>query len=359
MTEFAQNILALLGKSEAEIRPLLPEKHGGFSPRPASLHLLGRSAVLAGSEDGVPLLLVIADSRRRLPDGFEGEQTALADGGVLLRCGHSAANAAALRRHFPWCAPSAPPACALSAGVRLDGEAAERIGLFARNGVFPVLSGDGTAAVRAVFEIFSCDCRSGYAVDGGRAGTVSACEAALTGGATFITLSPSPAPAAPSAAADYAGKHFITEDRQAFFFNSETAGACVARFGTLADFAAKVRALPFGKRGAFGLGIALDGGPEPTCPAEHLFVIRELRRRNLEISILFLRWPEEPEAFASAFRQHVSIARTFGGYRLAVPFSRELPANGSGRCEMLHLAPDGEPIEQIQAHFQAAGLKER
>ncbi|HCH85645.1 MAG TPA: hypothetical protein DFL85_09035, partial [Lentisphaeria bacterium] len=165
--------------------------------------------------------------------------------------------------------------------------------------------------------------------------------------------------AAPSAAADYAGKHFITEDRQAFFFNSETAGACVARFGTLADFAAKVRALPFGKRGAFGLGIALDGGPEPTCPAEHLFVIRELRRRNLEISILFLRWPEEPEAFASAFRQHVSIARTFGGYRLAVPFSRELPANGSGRCEMLHLAPDGEPIEQIQAHFQAAGLKER
>ena len=189
MTEFAQNILALLGKSEAEIRPLLPEKHGGFSPRPASLHLLGRSAVLAGSEDGVPLLLVVADSRRRLPDGFEGEQTALADGGVLLRCGHSAANAAALRRHFPWCAPSAPPACALSAGVRLDGEAAERIGLFARNGVFPVLSGDGTAAVRAVFEIFSCDCRSGYAVDGGRAGTVSACEAALTGGATFITLS--------------------------------------------------------------------------------------------------------------------------------------------------------------------------
>ena len=83
MTEFAQNILALLGKSEAEIRPLLPEKHGGFSPRPASLHLLGRSAVLAGSEDGVPLLLVVADSRRRLPDGFEGEQTALADGGVL------------------------------------------------------------------------------------------------------------------------------------------------------------------------------------------------------------------------------------------------------------------------------------
>ena len=77
MTEFAQNILALLGKSEAEIRPLLPEKHGGFSPRPASLHLLGRSAVLAGSEDGVPLLLVVADSRRRLPDGFEGEQTAL------------------------------------------------------------------------------------------------------------------------------------------------------------------------------------------------------------------------------------------------------------------------------------------
>ena len=65
MTEFAQNILALLGKSEAEIRPLLPEKHGGFSPRPASLHLLGRSAVLAGSEDGVPLLLVVADSRRR------------------------------------------------------------------------------------------------------------------------------------------------------------------------------------------------------------------------------------------------------------------------------------------------------
>lgn len=109
MTEFAQNILALLGRSEAEIRPLLPEKHGGFSPRPASLHLLGRSAVLAGSEDGVPLLLVVADSRRRLPDGFEGEQTALADGGVLLRCGHSAANAAALRRHFPGVLPRLPP----------------------------------------------------------------------------------------------------------------------------------------------------------------------------------------------------------------------------------------------------------
>lgn len=357
MTEFVQKILALLRKRGTEVGPLLSEKHGDFLPSPVSFHLLGRSALLTGSEEGVPCLLVVSERRRDVPDGFDGERTLLPDGGVLLRCGYSEVNASALRRYFPWCAPTGLPACGISAEVRLDGEAPERISLLSRYGVFPLLSGEGAVAVQAVFEIFSCDCRSGYALDGGRAGTLSFCEEALDAGATFFTLSPPLGTADSSVASDYAGKHFITEDGHAVFFHSETAEECASRFGGVVEFAAKVHALFSGKRG-FAPGIALDDGAEPTRPTEHLFVMRELRKRNLGISILFPRWPKDSTAFSAAFRQHAAIASTFGGYRLAVPFGRDFPERRSAVCEMLHLTQMRESIGQIRAHFQAMGLKE-
>lgn len=154
-------------------------------------------------------------------------------------------------------------------------------------------------------------------MDGGRAGTVSACEAALTGGATFITLSPSPAPALLRPRPIM--PESISSRRTGSVFLNSKPPACVARFGTLADFAAKVRALPFGKRGAFGLGIALDGGPEPTCPAEHLFVIRELRREK-----------------SGDFHSFFALAGGAGGVRFRVPAAcidrphlRGVPARGS------------------------------
>ena len=60
-------------------------------------------------------LLVVADYPQVLPAGFEGELHRLSDGAALV--GElSAANAAALRRHFPWTAPSSLHDCRTTIG---------------------------------------------------------------------------------------------------------------------------------------------------------------------------------------------------------------------------------------------------
>ena len=70
-------------------------------------------------------LLVVADYPQVLPAGFEGELHRLSDGAALV--GElSAANAAALRRHFPWTAPSSLHDCRTTIGC------GDRLGLAGR-----------------------------------------------------------------------------------------------------------------------------------------------------------------------------------------------------------------------------------
>ena len=311
MREFARNIQALLGKSEEGLRALLAGVEHSFPFEPDSVHKLGQSVVLTAGTPGERHLLVVADCGKRLPDGFEGERIALDDGGVLLCCGFSAANAAALRRHFPWCAPKPVPGMGRTAGFELDGKARERLEAVRQAHGFPVITGWPD---EVVFFLFAADFRSGYAVNGGRASVPAEAERLFRSGATLVVLRPC---GAPGKEADYAGKRFVLGS-ELVAFDGKTAASCCAGCGGLAGFAGKLGA----DERRCSLGIALDEGAEPTLPEEHLFVVREMRRRNVDFAILFPRWPEEPAAFGVLLRRHVAIVRTFGGYRIAVPEKR-------------------------------------
>lgn len=352
MREFAQKVLALLGKSEAEIRMLLAGAGSAFPFDPESVHKLGLSVVLTAGSGAERRLLVVADCNKRLPDGFEGERFALDDGGVLLCGAFSAVNAAALRRHFPWCAPKQLPGGGRTVGFGAGEGAGERLCAVRSELLFPVFS---AASDEAVFLVFSGDFRNGYGVDGGRVSTLSGAERAFASGATVVLLRPSGG----DGSEEYAGKQFVLSGGRLEAFDRSSAEHCCFRCGGLAGFAAKLAAAG-AKR---DLGIALDESEEPTTPAEHLFAVRELRKRNVDFSILFLRWPEEPAAFEEMLRRHAAVARTFEGYRLAVPLEK-VPSGlhslvGRQCGEMLHMVLGEAAGGEFKTHFRRLGLKER
>ena len=314
---------------------------------------LGRSVLYAcRREDGGPVLLVVSECRKQLPGGFEGEELRLDDGALALVCPFLAVNAVALRRHFPWCAPLIPGGERSTVALGSPEEAAERLPLLRGSGLVPVFPaspcGGLSAADAAVFAVFSAGFRDGFAVDGGRVSSVAGVEKALAEGAGVVTLTPGGGNAA-GEAAEYAGKQFILNARDAVFFSRETAELCAARFGGVVETAAAVKA----KRCApFDLGVALDAEEVPAETA-HLYVVRELRRRGIDCSVVFPREPDSPEVL----RVHAAIAGMFGDYRLALPLAgisperfRELRRECGGA---FHLEPDMAAWKQFAAYFPA------
>lgn len=332
MRELAQQLLDTAGK--------------GVPAQP-----LGRSVLHAcRREDGAPALLVVSECRKRFPGGFEGEELRLDDGALALVCPYSAVNAAALRRHFPWCAPQVPGGGRPTVALGSWEETAERLSAVRGTGLVPVFppfsEGGLCAADAAVFAVFAAGFRDGFAVDGGRVSTAAGVEKALADGAGLITLTPGKDGA--GEIAEYAGKRFVLDPRDAVWFSRETAERCAARFGGMAETAAAVRA----KRSAFHLGIALDAGDIP-AEAAHLYAVRELRKRDIDCAVVFPRAPDSPEEF----HLHAAIARMFGGYKLALPLAgisparfRELRRECGGP---LHVEPDMAAWKQFAAYFPA------
>lgn len=327
---------------------LLETKGEGTPAQP-----LGRSVVYAcRREGGGPVLLVVSECRKQLPGGFEGEELRLDDGALALVCPFLTFNAVALRRHFPWCAPSIPGGERPTVALGSPEEAAERLPLLRGRGLVPVFpaspSGGLSAADAAVFAVFSAGFRDGFAVDGGRVSSVAGVEKALAEGAGVVTLTPGGGNAA-GEVAEYAGRRFILNARDAVFFSRETAELCAARFGGVVEAAAAVKA----KRTApFDLGIVLDAADVP-AEAAHLYLVRELRRRGIDCSVVF---PDGADS-AEAFRVHAAIAAMYGAYRLALPLAgisperfRELRRECGGA---FHLEPDMAAWKQFAAYFPA------
>lgn len=328
---------------------LLETKGKGTPAQP-----LGRSVVYAcRREGGGPVLLVVSECRKQLPGGFEGEELRLDDGAFALVCPFLTVNAIALRRHFPWCAPLIPGGerSTVALGSQEE-EAAERLPLLRGSGLVPVFPasprGGLSAADAAVFAVFSAGFRDGFAVDGGRVSSVAGVEKALAEGAGLVTLTPGCGNSA-GEVAEYAGKRFILNARDAVYFSRETAELCAARFGGVVEAAAAVKA----KRIApFGLGIAPDAADIP-AEAAHLYLVRELRRREIDCSAVFPGGADP----AGAFPVHAAISAMYGAYRLALPLAgisperfRELRRECGGA---FHLEPDMAAWKQFAAYFPA------
>ncbi len=339
MKEFAQKLLTKIGKTNSDKGPL---------------QSLGRSSILTVCADRT--LLVVSDCRKTLPDGFEGEELRLDDGGIALCCAFSPGNAAALRRHYPWCAPRVPGGNQSTIGLGSWDDVAERLTLAWTNGLIPVFpaktESDLRSADEATFAVFAAGYRDGFAVDGGRVSAIAGIEKPLAEGAGIVTLTPGGRPAAD--VSEYAGKRFVLNPQDALFVSREAAERCGGLYGGIVE-------ISVAKRLVFDLGIALDDGESPTPGIAHIYTVRELRKCGVDCAVVFLQYGDTPEEIRASFRLHTAIYLVLGGYRLCLrPGSmspelfQELRREHGGA---LHLEAEEAVWKQFRAYFPVSDLK--
>ncbi len=363
MMNIAESALGLLKKSEPEARKLLKRKSGSVSVSTSSVHKLGSTLVMIAREPEKRFLLAVADYPQALPAGFEGEVHRLSDGAALVG-EFSAANAAALRRHFPWTVPVSLHECRTTVGCgdRLGLAAQCQLASIRKFKVKPVLAQQSKRELSmtgrsyrevvdaACFAVFEADWREGWGADGDHLKTIADIETALAAGMPMVTLDLSGQIAAAAAGWDdgevnerfcdfdpaeqerirseYENQVFVAGELEVTV-DGAAARRCAVMYGAALDFAVKVYQYLKSKRGNnFDLELSLDETGVETAPAHHLFIARELRRRGVELASLAPCFPEgfQKEVdcrgnlaeFERQLRLHTGIAETYGGYKLSI-----------------------------------------
>ena len=391
MKKIAESAAALLNKDEAAIKSGMIMKEGQFAIYPASVHKLGSAVVMMGRDDDKRFILVVADSAKVMPNGFEGEKLSLADGCEALVCELSAANAAALRKHFPWCAPRSlrNERTTIGCGDRLGLASFGHIKAARKVQAYPVLAQQSMRELTmtgrtfrqvvddACFMVYASDYRDGYGADGDHLKTIPDIDVALAAGMPMITLDLSevmnaaagdwdkaqietafaamPADLQKRIIADYAGKKFILGD-VTVDVDELTAKRCAVMYTSALDFAFKVYEHLKAARGdEFDLEISIDETTSPTLPSHHLFIVRELRLRNVEFSSLAPRFIGEFQKavdyigdlaeFDRQFKVHALIAQNYGNYKVSVHSGSDkfavYPTVGRETRHYLHLKTAG------------------
>lgn len=392
MNKIAQSAAAFLKKDEAALKNAILMQDGEISIYPDSIHKLGDAAVMMGRCSKAKFLLVVADNANAMPQGFEGDAIALADGACAI-CGKlSAANAAALRRHFPWCAPKSlrNERTTIGCGDRLGLATTGHILAAKKVKVSPVLAQQSMRELTmtgrtfrgvvddACFMVFAADYRDGYGADGDHLKTIPDIDVALAAGMPMITLDLSevmnaaagdwdcaaidaafaamPADLQKSILDEYADKKFVLADDVAVELDKLTAKRCAVMYTAALDFAAKVHQHLKAARGdEFDLEISIDETSSPTLPSHHLFIVRELHKRNVEFSSLAPRFIGEfqkaidyigdLDEFDRQFRVHAMIAQNYGNYKISVHSGSDkfavYPTVGRETRHYLHLKTAG------------------
>jgi hypothetical protein len=160
---------------------------------------------------------------------------------------------------------------------------------------------------------------------------------------------------------EYAGQTFINGDC-AVEFDRQTARRCTVMYADAIEFAEKVRQHLVKRCGEdFSLEIALDQTAVPTTPAQHFFLLRELRRRNITIAALALHFPDRAEDLLQQFKLHARIAGANGNYMLTASASADLLAACSGmtapgpRLKLTGVETDAKSAEELLAILHADG----
>ena len=325
-------------------------QYRGFDVYEKSINKIDSTEVFM-AKDGDEAVLIIAggedESGRRL--GFEGKEL----GAGIFRAPLSCANAAVVRKIFPWTAPvrglSKPRSFGL--GDRLGIATPGHIDLFEKNDVFPVfvqqsirelnLTGRRYEDVLAAgtFAVFREGYRKGFGADGDHLKTVEDVEYALSLGFTMITLDCSehiknysrPDSAAPLAAryADkYLDKKFDIEDGITLSFTESELVECTAVYGDAISFASDIYKRFFASgRYEADFEISIDETASVTTPAQHFFVASELLDAGVSFATIAPRFCGEfqkgidyigdIDQFNSEIKIHAAIARHFG-YKLSI-----------------------------------------
>ena len=392
MKKIAESAAALLGKNETTLKSDMLKSSGAVSIYPDSIHKLGNAAVMMGRDDAKKFLLVVAGCAKELPAGFEGETLKLDDGSVALVGALSEANAAALRRHFPWTAPRSlrNVRTTIGCGDRLGLATTGHIRAARKVQISPVLAQQSMRELTmtkrtfrgvvddACFLVFASDYRDGYGADGDHLKTIKDIDTALAAGMPMITLDLSdvmnaaagdwdaaridaafaelPADLRKLVLAEYADKEFVLSDSVSVRIDALTAKRCAVMYTAALDFAKEVNEHLKAARGdEFDLEISIDETSSPTLPSHHLFIVRELRRRGVECSSLAPRFIGEFQKaidyigdlaeFDRQFKVHALIAANYGNYKISVHSGSDkfavYPTVGRETRHYLHLKTAG------------------
>ncbi len=392
MKKIAESAISLLGKSEAVLKEGILKNSGAVSVYADSVHKLGDAAVMMCRDDEKRFIMVVAGCAKNLPEGFEGETVALEDASVAL-CGPlSEKNAAAIRKYFPWTAPRSlrNVRTTVGCGDRLGLATTGHIKAAKKVQISPVLAQQSMRELTmtgrtfrgvvddACFLVFAADYRDGYGADGDHLKTIKDIDTALAVGMPMITLDLSdvmnaaagdwdakaveagfaelPADLQKLIIADYADKDFVLGDGVSVKIDALTAKRCAVMYTSALNFAFEVYEHLKAARGdEFDLEISIDETSSPTLPSHHLFIVRELRRRNVEFSSLAPRFIGEfqkaidyigdLDEFDRQFKVHALIAANYGNYKISVHSGSDkfavYPTVGRETRHYLHLKTAG------------------
>ena len=356
-----------------------------------SIHFVAGAVVAMGRDEKCRRLLVLASGENKLPAGFEGELVKLDTRECGLIAPLSERNAAALRRHFPWCAPRSlrDERTSIGCGDRLGLATAGQLRAAKKFRLSPVLAQQSMRELTmtkrtfrevvddATFMVFSEDYRSGYGADGDHLKNIPDIDTALDAGMPMITLDLSevmnaaagdwsddevkaafdklPGSEKESALAGYADQNYVFDDVKVGI-SAADARRCAVMYNKALDFAVEVHAHLKERRGEeFDLEISIDETTTPTLPSHHLYIARELMLRGVTVTSIAPRFVGEFQKavdyigdvaeFERQFKIHAKIARAFGNYKISVHSGSDkfavYPVVGRETHGFLHLKTAG------------------
>ncbi|MBC7097933.1 hypothetical protein H5T52_02260 [Candidatus Bipolaricaulota bacterium] len=128
---------------------------------------------------------------------------------------------------------------------------------------------------------------------------------------------------------EYLGRNFQIKGLGRIRFSERELAAAAVKYSPAIELAARMyqalsEALPDG----FDFELSLDEAESPTTPIEHYFVVKELQKREVELSCLAPRFGGSMEkavdyrgsleVFRRDLRAHIAIAKVLGDYRISL-----------------------------------------
>lgn len=375
-----------LKELEKSIVDLLPETTGKVLYTPASM-ACAEDVSFCFAQDSRESFLVLGAARRNaLFDSFEGPDAA--DGMLFVKKAPlSHANAAILRRVFPWTAPVPllRKRTTFGFGDRIGCATAHHAELFHSFDASPVFAQQSVRELSqthrsfqrvvddAAFQVFRAGYRAGFGADGDHLKTFDKMEEALSAGVTMLTLDLSDHLRPEFAAADEssitAAYAELPEDLRSrlaqeytdipalgLTFSPLERMRCALIYTRALDFSAEVAAfLSRNVAAGVDLEISIDENTAPTLPEHHYFFAAELKRRGVNFASLAPRFTGEFQKgidyigdtaeFARQFALHARIADFFQTYKLSIHSGSDkfsvFPAIGRLTGGRFHLKTSG------------------
>ncbi len=341
-----------------------PEKLGpdtGIYPH--SVAPLDAGLLMMARDDQAKFLVNVAPGKTGLDGDFSGET--VEDAGLAARkipLIHD--NALALRGKFAWTAPVSlrERQTTIGCGDRLGLASAGHLRALGKYRAAPVLAQQSIRELTltnreypdvvdsAAFLVFQEGWQSGYGADGDHLKTLADIDRAIDAGMTMITLDQTEVMHAeaenysaaqvesefarlPGTVKDhilntYAAKSFSFAGAEITLSDLE-ARRCALMYLDACDFTKTVyEHLKQCRGSAFDLELSIDETTAPTLPAHHLFIVRELELRGVELSSLAPRFIGDFQKgidyigdlteFEAQFVAHCAIARAHGNYKVSV-----------------------------------------